>query len=120
MTYNDFMDLLCPPEDEQEDLALLTEVAEESKEPGVKRQLSRVAPSSGRKAASTCATVGTTAAAGAASGWGGSWFARARSRRAATIPGIATPFHPAAESDAGARAAAAARQLASNPAEVQL
>ena len=58
MTYNDFMDLLCPPE--EEDWQLLEPAAEGSagggeageaagggKPPAVKRQLSRVKPKGG-------------------------------------------------------------------------
>ena len=51
MTYNDFMDLLCPPEGDAEDWALLAPPAETeaaaAAPPGVKRQLSRIQPKGG-------------------------------------------------------------------------
>jgi hypothetical protein len=54
VSYNDFMDLLCPPEGEAEDWALLGPPAEShsaaappAAPPGVRRQLSRVQPKGG-------------------------------------------------------------------------
>ena len=54
VTYNDFMDLLCPPEGDTEDWALLAPPAEvdvataaTAAPPGVKRQLSRIQPKGG-------------------------------------------------------------------------
>jgi len=51
VTYNDFMDLLCPPEGDAEDWALLAPPAETeaaaAAPPGVKRQLSRIQPKGG-------------------------------------------------------------------------
>lgn len=51
VSYNDFMELLCPPQDESDSLALLEDVGEdkqgEAQPPGVKRQLSRVQPKGG-------------------------------------------------------------------------
>ena len=51
VTYNDFMDLLCPPEGDTEDWDLLAPPAETdvatAAPPGVKRQLSRIQPKGG-------------------------------------------------------------------------
>ena len=48
VTYNDFMDLLCPQEDEQANLELLENLSargeEDAQMPVVKRQLSRITP----------------------------------------------------------------------------